>query len=520
MSSIRALVGICLGIAVAVMPVVGSGEEKSQPFDFNAVIEKARERASQAYQAPPEVPQFLQDLTYNQYQEIRFKPEASLWQSDDSEFEIMTVTPGMYYGHPVQLNQVDGEGVREIPFRKSDFTYPTEELAKRIPADLGYAGFKVTYPLNTADTQNQFLVFAGASYFRGVGSANTFGVSGRGIAVDTGLRSGEEFPNFVEYWLVRPAADADSMVVYGLLDGPSVTGAYRFEVYPGDQTRVEVRSRLFFRENIGLLGVAPLTSMFYYGSNTVKPAGEWRPQVHDSDGLLIHDGVSGEWLWRPLINPRSLRMSYLQTNNVQGFGLMQRDTGFSGYEDMSARYDKRPSAWVETEGDWGKGEVVLVEIPTSSEANDNIVAFWRPQTPVESGDELDFGYSVSFGGPDITGQPLAPAVQTFLGDGNRLGGGAEAGAYRVIVDFAGGPLDELDPTAAVVSKVSGGKSAEVLEHFVEHIGPTNRWRISMLVRPAPEQTLALRAYLSLDSKPLTETWTYELPAGEDVRAGR
>lgn len=514
MLSIRSLTGyFLLALNATFLPLEGA-----VAFDFTDVVAKAQDLSTQAYQPPPEVPQFLRDLSYDQYQEVRFKPDESLWQEEPSRFQVMMVPPGTYYGHSVALNEIDGNEVREIPFDKTVFDYPNEEFAKRVPADLGYAGFKLTYPLRQADVQSQFLVFAGASYFRAVGKDNSFGISARGIAVDTGLRSGEEFPAFVEFWLERPAPDAESMVVYGLLDGRSITGAYRFEVFPGEETRVRINSRLFPRSDIALLGIAPLTSMFYYGENTIRPPGEWRPQVHDSDGLLLHDGASGEWLWRPLINPRTLRMSYLQTQNIRGFGLMQRDTDFADFEDMSARYENRPSAWVETVGDWGKGELVLVEIPTQSETNDNIVAFWRPAEDVKSGQEWAYDYTVAFGGPAVSGQPSATTVQTFIGDGNRVGGGAAEGAYRIIVDFAGGLLDTLDPTSSVVSEVSGSEHVEVIEHFVEHLEPNGRWRLSMLVRPNPNEILDLRAFLSLGDKPLTETWTYELPAGEDVRA--
>lgn len=506
------------GLVGAGLVIFFSQAAQAEPsFDLGIVIEKARKLAEQPYQAPLEVPQFLQELTYAQYQNIRFNPDFSLWGDSESKFRVMMASPGTYYSHAVAINEIDAEGVRPVPFDKASFNYPNDTLAKRIPADLGYAGFRLTYPMQTANVQNQFLSFAGASYFRGVGKNNQFGVSARGIAVDTGLRSGEEYPAFIEYWLERPAGNADSMVVYGLLDGPSVTGAYRFRVFPGEATRVEVTATLFMRRQVGLLGLAPLTSMFYYGENTPRPHGEWRPQVHDSNGLLINNGVSGEWLWRPLINPRGLRMSYLQTEDIRGFGLLQRDSDYARFEDLEARYEKRPSAWVETKGNWGKGEIVLVEIPSRSETNDNIVAFWRPTEPVGAGGEITREYTLYFGDTSITGQPSAVALQTFIGDGNRVGGGNVEGAYRIIVDFAGGQLDALDAQASVVSSATGAADVEILEHFVEYSEPDKSWRLSMLVRPAPTALMSVRAYLSMDGKPLTETWTYELPPDSGVR---
>lgn len=349
----------------------------AQAFEFGDVVDKARTLAEGKYEPPPEVPGFLRDLNYRDYQAIRFNPEASLWREGLSLFRVMMVPPGNFYTHTVKLNEIDATGVRPISFDKTAYSFP-DDFAKRIPADLGHAGFKLTFPLGEGTEQNQFLVFAGASYFRGVGAGNRFGLSARGIALNTGLPSGEEFPSFIEFWLERPGGSSDRIRVYGLLNGPSVSGAYRFDIQPGPTTRIDVSAELFYRSEVDQPGLAPLTSMFYYGENTGRPVGEWRPQVHDSDGLLIHDAGNGEWLWRPLVNPSRLKLSYLQVNRLGGFGLIQRDTAFHQFEDAEARYDLRPSAWVSPRPGWSNGEVVLVEIPTNSETNDNVVAFWKP----------------------------------------------------------------------------------------------------------------------------------------------
>lgn len=480
------------------------------------VVAKAESLAREKYQAPPEVPGFLQNLNYDQYQGIRFKPRSSLWQETNSKFKVMLVPPGLFYTHPVKINVVsDGES-EPLPFNKSSFDYPSGELEQQIPADLGYAGFKVTFPLKGEDLQNQFLVFAGASYYRAVSRDTNFGLSGRGLAVNTGLPGGEEFPAFIEYWLETPKAGANSFTFHALLDGPSMTGAYQYTVTPGDQTTVEVKSVVFPRKNVELLGIAPLTSMFYYGENTLKPHGEWRPEVHDSDGLLIHDGASGEWLWRPLLNPGSLTTDFFATDNVRGFGLIQRDDSFTRYMDKEARYDTRPSAWIEPVDDWGKGNVVLVQLPTKGETNDNIVAFWQPAQDVAQGEPLHLAYTVTFGDQRIPSEPLARTMATHLGDGSRVGGGNQPGAVRVIVDFGGGALDDLTPDAPVVASVTGLEDGEIISHFVEYVEPLNQWRLSILARPADEKPLTLRGFLSLENAPVTETWTYQLPRNTDL----
>lgn len=505
--------GIYLGLVLtaALFPLCAQAG-----FSFQNVIDQARERAAKPYQPPPEIPRFMRELSFHDYQSIRFDPEKSLWREGGVRFNVMFLSPGLFYGHPVVMNVVDGQGVNRVEYQKSYFRFEDPELEKRVPPDLGFAGFKLTFPFFEPNVPNQFLVFAGASYFRGVGKHNAWGISARGIAVNTGLPSGEEFPSFVEFWLVHPQPEAKSVTFYGLLDGKSLTGAYRFVVTPGEQTDLQVRAVLFPRGPVELMGVAPLTSMFYYGENTGRPAGEWRTEVHDSDGLLIHDGASSEWLWRPLLNPRHLQMDYFHTENLRGFGLMQRDAHFTHYQDLGARYELRPSVWVEPQGNWGKGRVVLVQLPTPNETNDNIVAFWTPAAKIQQPGQLLFDYRIRFGGPDLAAEPLGRTINTFVGDGNRVGGGSEKGAYRLIVDFAGGPLQKLPKDAPVVGNVTMLEQGELIEQFVEYNEPLQSWRLSILARPAKDKPVSLRAFLTEGEGALTETWTYRLPPVNDI----
>lgn len=503
-------------LLLATLALLGSASSL-QAFEFDRVVERASELAKQPYEAPDKIPAFMRNLDYHDYQDIRFKPERSLWSGNDSRFQVMLVPAGRLYKHPVKIHVVDAEGVHRIPFKKSNFSIDQKELARRVPADLGYAGFKLTYPLRGADSHNQFLVFAGASYFRAVGRDHSFGLSARGIAINTGLPSGEEFPAFTEFWLLRPNREARTMTLYALLDGRRLSGAYRFDVRPGDTTRIDVQARLFTRKKIELLGIAPLTSMFYYGSQTGRPMGEWRPRVHDSGGLLFHDARTGERHWRPLLNPRNLRMDYFQLDRVGGYGLLQRQTDFEAYQDAAARYDSRPSGWVRPKGNWDDGELTLVQLPTSNETNDNIVSFWTPGETIPAGQSLNYTYTLAFGDPAIAGGQTGQAVKTFVGDGNRPGGGTVKGAYRVIVDFAGGSLNELEADTPVTGQVTARGKGEVIESFVEYLPPVDRWRLSILARPEPGEPLALRAFLKKGERALSETWSYEIPVNNTIR---
>jgi glucans biosynthesis protein len=325
-------------------------------------------------------------------------------------------------------------------------------------------------------------------------------LSVRGLAVDTVAPSGEEFPNFTEFWIVKPSPGAGSLVIYALLEGPSATGAYAFSVTPGEQTRVDVEARLFFRRKVERLGIAPLTSMFFFGENSRRRFDDFRPEVHDSDGLLLHLD-SGEWIWRPLENPSSIAVNSFQMRNPRGFGLMQRDRDFANHQDLETHAEQRPSAWVEPRGDWGEGRVELVEIPTDTEKNDNIVAFWVPAVIPGPGEERSFSYSLYWYGDDPTRPSGGRAVAT------RQDAGTIEGGRRFIVDFAGESLASDDTNDAPEAVVSAG-TGEVKDIHVAYNPAIRGWRLGFQLVPAGNDPVEMRAYLKRKGDVLTETWSY------------
>lgn len=478
-------------------------------FSFAHVIQEARAAALHAYLPPPRAPEFLSAISYDQYQAIRFIPANSLWHGSGRNFQVQPVPLGLYYMTPVAIAIVRNGSVQPLRFSKRDFTYPSGAFSRRLPRHSGYAGFKLTFPLTVPGIQNQFLVFAGASYFRAVGRPNHFGLSARAIAVDTAFPPGEEFPAFRKFWLLEPKHGAASMTVYALLDGSSVTGAYRFQITPGGATRIAVQAALFFRKTPRVVGIAPLTSMFFFGAGTPRPAGEWRPAVHDSDGLQMENG-DGEWLWRPLLNPVHFLVSSFALDDPVGFGLMQREQRFSAYQDLGARYDLRPSAWVIPANHWGRGHIELVEIPASSETMDNIVAYWVPRQPAQPGREYRYAYRVLFGRAGVARPPAGYVRHTFIGSGPNPGMPCDSAknTLRFVVDFGG----KFPPgRGAVHAAVSADRSARVSRVSVMRNRAAGGYRLSFLVRVQAERPLELRAFLQRGRNTLTETWSYLLP---------
>jgi glucans biosynthesis protein len=475
----------------------------------------ARLRATHAYEDPRGgIPDWLLQIDYDHYRRIRFRPERALWRDRGLPFSVQFFHPGFYYDRAVRIHVVSRKGVvSDAAFSPDQFDYGDNTFESRIPHDLGYAGFRIHYPIKTASYQDEVAVFLGASYFRAVGRDQVYGLSARGVAIDTALASGEEFPWFREFWLVQPRAGARELTVYALLDSPSATGAYRFVVAPGPQTRIDVELRLFARSEISKLGIAPLTSMFQRGEDRFSESeSDYRPEVHDSDGLLVASGT-GEWLWRPLANPRELSVTSFELSDPHGFGLIQRDRRFDHYQDLEARPELRPSTWVEPKGNWGAGRVELVDIPTRNETNDNVVAYWVPRTPIGPGVPVSFAYSLFWYGDDRARPPGGRAVDTRSDDGTR------EGARRFVVDFEGDALRRLAADAVVegvVTVVAGGASgggaarpAELLEQQVMHNPATGGRRLVFQIE-RDSDPVELRAFLRHGDDVLTETWSYLL----------
>ena len=471
-------------------------------FGFDDVAERARKLASEPYRAPTAVPDFLTALSYDDYRDIRFDATQSWWR-DRGNFQLQFIHPGLYYRHAVKINTIDASGVDVAAFSPQLFTYGKNKFADKIPVDLGFAGFRIAYPFNRRSEFNHVIVFAGASYFRAVAEGQVFGLSARGLAIDTGLPSGEEFPSFTEFWIERPPPQARVVTVYALLDSPSVAGAYSFLVQPGDRTVVNVRARLFLRKAVKELGIAPLTSMFLFGEERTRSFEDWRPEVHDSDGLAVNLST-GEWLWRPLGNPERLRVSYFEFDNPQGFGLLQRDRKFQNYEDLETRHELRPNGWITTVGKWGKGFVKLVEIPSQKETNDNIVAYWMPRTLPPVGEPIDFAYRINF----QSQEPLPAASGRVIA--TRIGAGDKEDTKRIVLDFDGQKVRALPESAAVKPVISVGPDGQLVQQTVFRNAVTGGWRLSFQVKRPKGKPVELRAFLQNGKDTLTETWSYQL----------
>jgi glucans biosynthesis protein len=485
----------------------------ARAFDFDDVAARAQADARAPYQAPhADVPAELRALTYDQVRDIRHRPPRALWRREGLPFEVMFFHLGGMHALPVAMNEIVGGQARPLRVPTDDFDYGKNTLHPERWQDLGVAGFRVHCALNTDAYKDELAVFLGSSYFRMVGAGQLYGLSARGLAIDTtGSDRGEEFPRFKAFWLERPAAHSRTLTIYALLDSPRVTGAYRFVLRPGRDSDVQVRARIFLRAPVAMLGIAPLTSMFHHGENTGSHD-DFRPEVHDSDGLMVatgSDAGGGEWLWRPLVNPSRPIASSFAMPRLRGYGLMQRDRAATSYEDPETSYERRPSAWVVPEGDWGPGRVELLQLPTPDEMHDNIVAAWVPQRLPAPGEPLDVAYRIVWQGDTPQRPPNAWTVQTRSGRGAaRLAPGEQ----QVVVDFAGPALQALPPDARVEAVVTPVANAQLVETNAYRHEAAGAWRMTVrFKRNDARQPTELRAFLRSGSHALTETWTSLIP---------
>lgn len=491
------LVGALMTIMFA-MPTAHA----SSAFGFEQVVQQAQQLARQPYKPPPQVAPRYRKLSFDQWNGIQYRADKALWPN--TRFRVQLRPAGYLFTHPVAIHLVDAQGVHTLPFQAGRFAYDPNQVGGPLPPDLGYAGLRLLYPINQPDKYDEIITFLGASYFRAVPQHGWFGLSARGLAIDTAEPSGEEFPRFSEFWLVKPAPDADQVTLYALLNSPSATGAYRFIIKPGKQTVVDVKSTLFLRKPVKKLGLAPLTSMYLYGIGDHRPPDSPFPAVHDSDGLLIETG-DGKWIWRPLTNPEHLRESSFTLRSVGGFGLMQRDRKFEDYESLNMYYQDRPSAWIKPESDWGPGHLHLVEIATDGEFNDNMVAFWVPDHVPAPGKPLQFDYSIHWQLTQPVRSPTGRVVATLIG------GDAKTGTDKFVIDYTGAKLDGLEENAGVRGMVEVNHDAKVVENRVLKNPYVHGWRQVIQVLPLPHQPITVRAYLAKGDQALTETWDYVMP---------
>ncbi|WP_392564050.1 glucan biosynthesis protein G [Orbus wheelerorum] len=489
---------------------------KSYAFSLEDVEKKADELSKHSFKSPKTtLPNEFKQLAFADYQKITFNKSKTYWQNDNSPFRLAFYHQGMYFDHRVKINEIIDNKVQEIKYHAGYFDTSALNIKEKDGVVDGFAGFKVQYAINDPKKLDDEIFSAlGASYFRVIGKNQVYGLSARALAINTGLISGEEFPYFKEFWLEKPKPNQKNFVIYALLDSPSVTGAYKITLTPHNAMIVDIESSVFFRKKVEKLGIAPLTSMYLYGKNQPSSISNYRPELHDSNGLSIWTDDK-KWIWRPLNNPERLSLSSFALKGISGFGLIQRDDGFDDYQDLDDHYEKRPSAWIEPQNNWGAGHVELVELPTPDETNDNIIAFWVPEKQYQPGDKLYTKYRVYFTQLEASRYPndVARVKNTFysLGDIKQANLIRKLdGTISYVVDFVGDKLSRLPKDAHIKPFVNISDNGKLIDSKLVYNDVDKGWRVILRfnVKKADQPTEIYVSLVSDDGKntQLSETW--------------
>lgn len=488
-------------LALGALPgrVSAQTEAGGVPFSRDWLKSEAEALAARPYRAAPLVPEGWRDLSYDQYRMIWFDHQNALWRDTGRPLEVDLFPAGLFFERPVEINTIENGMVYQVPFEIDNFDRTDQFPDLPVSDTMGYSGLRLRSELNRPGVFEEFMVFQGASYFRAIANGQTYGLSARGLAVRTADADGEEFPDFTRFFVEAPETGSSEYVVHAILDGPSVAGAYSFRIRGGRATEVEVEATLYPRVALDDVGLGALTSMFLFDDTNHIRFDDFRPAVHDSEGLLMWNG-NGERIWRPLANPRDLQVSYFVDENPRGFGLIQRDRDIEAYADFEARYENRPSLWITPQGQWGRGSVKLVEIPADREIYDNIVAFWSPREPLPAGQAFDFAYGMNWGGePDVI-PDVAPVTNT------RIGGNFDQLSTIVAIDFAPHPKLAADLSEYTHHINSGALtlSGGILQR---HPG-TGGLRLSFAFDPDEADAGEMRAQLRRDGELVSEVWLY------------
>ncbi len=505
--------------ATVVVTISARGQTwEREDVGFDSIQSRAMDLANKPYSPPDSnrLPAWMNELSYDQYRDIRFNPNQALWLADNLPFRAMFFHPGYLFREPVTLNEFTSSHQQQIRLAEAYFNYgPLIQKHGDLPPDGGFAGFRLHAPLNNPEYFDELITFQGASYWRALGKKQRYGLSSRGIAVDTGVDgTTEEFPSFREFWLRKPEPGDTQARIYALLDGPSYSGAYQFKINPGNVTKVNVKAVIFTRRAVRRLGIAPMSSMFWFGENSRRRFDDFRPEVHDSDGLAIRMG-SGERLWRPLSNDSGkLEFSFFSMNKCDGFGLLQRDRRFSAYEDGEAAYHQRPSLWIEPTSDWGPGRVMLMEIPTTNELMDNAVAMWEPAEVPKPGDRIEFSYDQHWTMDEDPSQAGGHVVATRSGVHDW-----QPEQRTIVIEFTGPNLEKRSdaPMEPVVEAIGDNAGKIKIQGVMVQPMPENRWRVSFQIAPADTAgklaetgPVELRCSLRRGEDFLTETWVHRV----------
>jgi periplasmic glucans biosynthesis protein len=470
-------------------------------FTADNVIEMARQLAKAPFKAPkPSLPDPFANLTYDQYVAIRSQPGSALWSGDNVGFALEPLHRGFVFSTPMDINIVENGAPQRVAYNRAAFDFGKLQLPADLP-DIGFSGFRVLTAVEGRGFQ-EVAIYQGASFFRAKARGQTLGVTARGLSIRTGDPQGEEFPLFRAVWIEKPTLATNALIIHALLDSASVTGAFRFTLRPGEATIIDTELRIFARVAVDHIGLGVMSGVYLFGDLDHRKIDDVRPNVYEVNGLQMLAG-KGEWIWRPVANRETLQVSAFVDQNPHGFGLLQRSRSFYTFQDDDQHWELRPSLWIEPIGDWGEGEVQLLEIPTESENNDNIIAQWRPKTGLGEGATQSFAYRQFW----CWTPPVRPTLAICAG----VRMGKMGKNVRFVVEFSNEIFADSARAAEIKANITAHPGQIVWSRSIVS-AERKSLRVAFDLDPGSEVFSELRLVLESSGQPASETWLYRWTA--------
>lgn len=488
--------GLVSGLAA---PAGAQAPAAAAGFDAGHVLELAQSLAKKPFKAPnSDLPEAFANLPYEAYVGIRRTAEGMIWAGENIGFVIEPLHRGFLFASPLDIHLVEGGVAQKTPYDPAKFTFG-RVVPPAQPGDISFSGFRVLVPREGEGLQ-EIAIFQGASFFRALARGQTFGAAARVLALRTADPRGEEFPQIRAVWIERPTLASQTLIIHALVDSESASAACRLTLHAGEATIIDSECTLFARVALDHIGLAAMSASYLFGPVDRRRPDDIRPSVFEANGLQMFTGA-GEWLWRPVANRETLQVSGFADKNPRGFGFLQRDRDFDHFQDDDQHWERRPSLWIEPIEDWGEGMVVLVEIPSESEANDNIIAYWRPKKPVAAGASLSLAYRQFWAWSPPERPPLAHVAQS------RGGRAAQGKRRRFAVDFVGDAL--ADPGRAAEIKPMASTAPGAVANIRTMLSPERKTlRVLFEIDPGGESLCEIRLVLEAGGKPASETWLY------------
>src|SRR5271166_4014366 len=496
----REFLGLALGGAFAAAagarPVPAAAEPLATPVPFtpDTVLSAAAQLAAAPFKAPSiPLPGVFSNLTFEQYASIHRAPETAIWADDKLGFSLEPLHRGFVFTTPITINIVENGLSQKVIYDPADFDFGKLKPPPPI-GDLGFSGLRI---LKAADHGfEDAAIFQGASFYRSRARGQDFGVTARGLAIRTGDDPGEEFPLFREFWVEKPPPASNTLTMYALLDSASVTGSFRFTIRPLEATLIDTEMTLIARMATDKIGIGAMAGDYLFSSLDHRRTDDWRAAVYEVTGVQILSG-KGEWLWRPVVNRDTLQISAFSDVNPRGFRLLPRSRAFDAFYDDEGRWELRPTLWIEPIGDWGEGDLRLLEIPAASEANANIIAQWRLKSGVAAGKSQSLAYRQFWCWTPPSKPPLAVCTSSRAGK--------TGGRPRFAVEMTGDAFADPQKAAAAAADLQAnpGKVGSVrLFPYKDR----RSVRIVFDLDPGSETFSEIRLTLKIDNQAVSETW--------------